>query len=91
MLGSVVVFTGKSVGADDGPTDTGSVGAGEGTTSETAEDTEGGDTAMTDAVVVAMALEREGETDVCAPTAPVSPSGGAGVEKREDPVNGGVV
>lgn len=67
MLGSVVVFTGKSVGVDDGPTNTGSVGAGEETTSETAEDAEDaedGDTAMTNAVVVGMALEREGETDV---------------------------
>lgn len=64
MLSSVVVFIEKSVGVNNGPTNIGSVDTGEGTTSETAEDAEDGDTAMTNMVVVGMILEREGETDV---------------------------
>lgn len=63
VLRSVVVFIGKSVGANDGPTNTGSVGTGEGTTSETAEDAEDGDMAMTNIVVVGMTMEKEGKTD----------------------------
>lgn len=91
VLSSVVVFTGKSVRVNDGPTDTGSVGTGEGAPSETAEDAEDGDTAMTNIVVVGMTVEREAKTEVRSSIALISPSEGAGVGERDDSVKGGVV
>lgn len=92
MLGSAEVFSSKSVGAEDGPTNTGSVGTGEGIPSEINEDADDGDTVVTNTVVAGVTLEKEDKTDVRSPTAliPLSPEG-AGVEKGGDSVKMGVV
>lgn len=64
VLRSAEVFSGKSVGVKDGPTNTGSVGTGEGITSEINEDADDRDTVGTDTVVVGVTLEKEDKTDV---------------------------
>ena len=85
-----VLFGAASVGVKDGPTNRGSVGAGEGVASETSEDADDGDMAVTDTVVVGMTPEKEEDTDTWSSTARRSPSEGDGVEKRADSVRGGV-
>lgn len=64
VLSSVEVFIGRSVGVNDGPTKIGSVGRGEGVSSETNEDADDEYTAVTSTVVVGMTLEKEEKTDV---------------------------
>lgn len=89
--GTAVVFIAASVGEKDGPTNRGSVGTGEGVASETREDADGGDGAVTNTVAVGMPLGKEDETDVGPSVARRSPAEGDGVGKREDSVRGGVV
>ena len=64
VLGSVEASTGKSVGVNDGPTGTGSVGRGEGLASETNEEADDGYTSVTGSVVPGMTLEKEEKADV---------------------------
>lgn len=64
VLGSAEASPGKSVGVNDGPTDTGSVGRGEGLASETNEEADNRYTSVTSSTVLGMTLEKEGETAV---------------------------
>lgn len=64
VLSAVEVFIGKSVGVKDGPTNVGSVGTGEGITSETNEDADDRDMVVTKTVVGGTTLEKEDKTDV---------------------------
>lgn len=89
--GTAVVFIAASVGEKDGPTNRGSVGTGEGVASETSEDADDGDVAVTNTVAVGMPLEKEDKTDMGSPVARRSPSEGDGVGERDDSVRGGVV
>lgn len=63
-FGSAEVFTGKSVGVNDGPTNIGSVGRGEGIASETNEDADDRYVSVTRSVVLGMTPEKEGKTGV---------------------------
>lgn len=90
VLSSVELLISQSVGVKGGPTNTGSVGPGEGLTSGTNEDADDGDMGATDFVVVGMTLEKEDKTDVLPPTALTSPSEGDGTRKRDDSVTVGV-
>lgn len=92
-LGSMEVFIGKSVGVNDGPTNIGSVGRGEGTTSETNEDADDRYASVTSSVVLAMTLEKEGKTGEWSSVALTSSleGVGVGVGKREDSAKMGVV
>lgn len=63
VLGSGEVLDGKSVGVNDEPM-TGSVGRGEGLTSEASDGVVDGYTLEADSVLAGMALEDMGETDV---------------------------
>ena len=63
-FGSTEVFTGKSVGVNDGPTNIGSVGRGEGIASETNEDADNRYTSVTSSVVLGMTLEKEDKRGV---------------------------
>ena len=87
MLGSAEVFLGKSAGVKDSPRGppVGSVGRGEGVTSEAEEDADGRYPAETGTVLVGVTSEKEGKTDVWSFAALISPEG-VGVEKREGSV-----
>lgn len=96
MLGefsSMVVFTGKSVGGNDGPTNIGSVGRGEGIASGAKEDADHKYPSVTRSVGLGRTLEKEGKTGVWSPIALTSSLGGAGVGdgRREDSAKMGVV
>jgi hypothetical protein len=86
VLSSGEVFGGKSVGVNDGPTMIGSVGRGEGLTSETSEVTDDRYMSLINSVLAGMTLEKEGNTDMWSSVALMVPLEGTGVEDRKDSV-----